>query len=245
MSREPLSENRMRRHGIYHTAATLHTPLIKLNHLDSPAGYSCARCRAPIAAVIGHETIGDSTYHPSCAAIVRARMANHARPAAAARPRERVIGTIAGIAVTFDSAGCVIFSKDGTDHHERFLPGCFDRSIATGPYTLNINHGSPIRGRWDRVWSDAAHPTKPNHWLAYPVLRFRFHVYDSTLGREVVEGVGRGAMRHCSISFSAGDNWRYGRNGAMKEIIEARLNHIGVLESDRRPAWCETACWLE
>ena len=143
------------------------------------------------------------------------------RGATSAAPR--VIARLIGIAVPLNQ-NCFIALPDG-DHSERFLSGCFAESIARGNVRLKIDHETPVDGRLDLF-------QEPND------LRFRFHVFDTTLGRQTLERVALGASRGCSIGFRHVRGGEYYRDG-VHHITTAHLTEISICFR-QAPLWYGT-----
>jgi HK97 family phage prohead protease len=142
---------------------------------------------------------------------------------------DRVLAVLAGVAVSFDPAGCSVPSRvDGRSQHEVFQPGAFTASIRAGGTLLRLNHDQPVRGRFQSITEDAG------------VLTFRFAVFDHVLGQQVVADIRRGRIRHCSIAFRATMSRYGGPMGTTLVIEQADLTEISVLESPRAPAWYHT-----
>lgn len=122
---------------------------------------------------------------------------------------------------------CSIFDDEGrVSAHEQFRSGCFDDSLARGPYFLKLNHFVRLEGRWTHVRSEAG------------ALRFEFELFDDVCNRQVKADSERGAIWHCSIAFKE-QPVRAHYRGSTCVIEEAVLSEISLLR-DRRPAWYGT-----
>jgi phage head maturation protease len=180
---------------------------------------TCAGCGQTIGETIRRVVINGSVFHPSCGAKRR-------NQASTVRVRPQVLCTLQGVVVPHDQP-CAIFDEaGGVSAHEQFRSGCFDDSLARGPYFLKLNHAVRLEGRWTRVCSEAGE------------LRFGFELYDDAYNRQLKSDIERGAIRHCSIAFKQ-QSVRAHYGGSTLVIDEATLSEISLLR-DRRPAWYDT-----
>jgi HK97 family phage prohead protease len=190
------------------------------------AGLHCAGCGLAIAAHCTPTVRADSAFHPSCAK----RTAAAARSSAAPSSDPRTIGAICGVALPF-GVQCFIPQGEQGDRYERFAPTCFDRSIAAGGQTVQIDHtGVPVPGRLT-LYTGAD-------------LRFRLHVSDTPFGRATWDRATRGEFSGCSIRFRAtpgGERWT---DGHVIEVREAELIEVSLCAGGR-PTWYGTHVWIE
>lgn len=189
---------------------------------------TCARCREEISPITGHQLIGVSTYHPSCAIVARARQKpSQVRASApAVTPQPTVLCRIGGIALPHDQP-CLIVDVEGRSESEQWASGCFDRSIARGPYVLKLDHQQQIEGRWWVVGSEARE------------LRWTFDLYDTAVNRGIKRDIASGAIARCSIEFKKEPVVDRLVRGT-RVIDEATLTAISILRN-AQPAWYGTS----
>lgn len=184
-------------------------------------GRYCAGCQQRINEGVRHEVVGINIYHRSCAT----RAQQKGQPASSARPT--VLCRIGGVALPHDQP-CLIVDAEGRSEHEEFRSGCFDRSLAIGPYFLTLDHESRLEGRWMFVRSEARE------------LRWEFELYDTSFNRGIHWDIVNGRIASCSIEFKPNPivaRWV----GRIRVIDEAVLAGISILRNSRRPAWYGTS----
>jgi HK97 family phage prohead protease len=190
---------------------------------------TCAFCHLRIRwPEVQVATRGIHMYHPSCAQRVLTVVDKPATP--------RVIAQIGGSLPVFDHAGCcvVLPGDDGQSYseHERFLPDCFDDSIAAGGQQLLVNHGDvgALSGNFRTLRNDGGE------------LRFSFALLDGSLERRMLEKITRAELRGLSFAFDKPQP-RCERHSVV--YVRARLKEISLLTETRRPAWFGSRVWVE
>jgi Caudovirus prohead serine protease len=190
----------------------------------------CTACR---------QRIGDTTpaikgnriFHQRCLQQRGARPTAPALPTPT--PAPSVIGILRGSAGTFDrhGGGGTYYSAD--DYQlEAWGSGCFDRSLSRGGQHLCLNHGATIDGRFLSLAEDAG------------LLRFRFEIADTILGRSVFSLVRSQKITRCSARYSYHPRATRFVGSQVLTIVEGDLAEISVLHR-AKPAWFDTFVTVE
>jgi hypothetical protein len=200
----------------------------------------CEECHFTIRAKRVKDPYGSGFFHPSClskrygrgaqsSAVAQSAPA-HPSPVQVPPPQStRVIGTLAGIACPINQPSHMRH-RDGFDYMEKIDWHAFDASLARRSQTLRVNHeGADIGGTFRYLDIDAG------------FLKFRFDVLDSLHGQDVLRRARARQFTGVSIAHAT-----YGRkmDGYTEVVTEADLQHIALLAGGR-PAWFDTAVWLE
>jgi HK97 family phage prohead protease len=112
---------------------------------------------------------------------------------------------------------------------ERFAFDPFAESIARGGQTFKVDHAATVPGRLTLFEGRE--------------LRFRAQLYDSPIGRRVLERTREGAVRGASIGFRA-RRVQYVGPANVRQVDEADLTELSVC-LNAEPAWHSTAVWAE
>jgi hypothetical protein len=191
--------------------------------LKARAGFHCAHCHEPIEKALTPTVVDISTYHPSCAILVRAR----ARKATTAPPSPPVIAIISGRACPIEQ-WCTHFGSDGSSTPERFSLDAFD-GVDASRVELQVNHnGCKLPGTLTlQPWRDG--------------LDFRFELRESPYSRGTLAWMQAGECVGCSVGFNQSRSTRTWDHAHRGEIITAcALSEISILRRGRRPSWYGT-----
>jgi len=175
----------------------------------------------------------ETLFHPNRACLPRRDVVKKLpAPLPTPTPAPSVIGILRGSAGTFDRhGGGVTYDGDYGLQVESWGRGCFDRSLERGTQRLCLNHGATVDGRFLRIAEDAQ------------LLKFRFEVANTVLGRSVYSLVRSGAITRCSARY-AYVPWATRFVGQVLVICEAELKEISLLHR-AQPGWHDTFVEVE
>jgi HK97 family phage prohead protease len=220
--------------GRYETAAlapglSREIPPEALEWRKSRAG--CSLCKQRIQSVSRLHTREGKAFHWNCVQTYDRRQAVATSASVGQSAAPQVIGTLCGVAVPF-GVPCFIPPNGSrlSNRSERFDHRAFDGSIAAGGQVVKIDHaGAAIPGRLQ--------------FFASNDLRFRFKIFDSPAGRDLLEHAQRGRIAGVSIAFSP-IREHFDAERQVEIVDEATLTEISMCVSGG-PSWYGTSVWLE